>query len=115
MSAMISMDTTGLGAGQAVPQSKAAPPEAQVKTVLPAQPDQAARVAQVAKADTLIVASGDGNIESHFSVDPDTHQTVVRVVDAATQEVIRELPPETIRSLSKSLGQFIGKQMDAKA
>lgn len=109
---MISMDTTGLGAGQAVPQSPAAPSEAQLKTALPAQPNQ---VARVAKADTLIVASGDGNIESHFSVDPDTHQTVVRVVDAATQEVIRELPPETIRSLSKSLAQFIGKQMDAKA
>lgn len=84
-----------------------APPQAQA--VQPAQP------AQPARSDTFAANSGGGLVESHFSVDPDTHETVVSVVDATTQEVIRELPPEAIRNLSKTLAHFIGQKMDNKA
>lgn len=45
-------------------------------------------------------------VEAFFSVDQDTRQTVIRIVDAGTQEVILETPPEKIRKLAESLEKF---------
>jgi flagellar protein FlaG len=42
------------------------------------------------------------NTELSFSVDKDTHKTVIKVVDKGTGEVIRQIPPEeTLRLMSK--------------
>jgi flagellar protein FlaG len=43
-----------------------------------------------------------------FSVDRDTGRTVVRVTDANTQEVIRQIPAEEVLQLAKELDRMQG-------
>ena len=43
-----------------------------------------------------------------FSIDRETGRTVVKVTDANTQEVIRQIPPEEILSLDKALTRMWG-------
>lgn len=43
-----------------------------------------------------------------FSVDEDTGRTVVKVVDSATKEVIRQIPSEEILSIAKALDKLKG-------
>ena len=40
-----------------------------------------------------------------FSIDEETGRTVVRVVDSATQEVIRQIPPEEVLALARELAR----------
>lgn len=42
--------------------------------------------------------------ELHFSVDNDSGQTVIKVMDLATQEVIRQIPNEEALRAARSLG-----------
>jgi len=42
--------------------------------------------------------------ELHFSVDSDSGQTVIKVMDLATQEVIRQIPNEEALRAARSLG-----------
>ncbi len=41
-----------------------------------------------------------------FSIDKDSGDTVIRVVDAQTGEVIRQLPPERVLQMAKNLDQM---------
>ena len=43
-----------------------------------------------------------------FSVDRDTNQTVIRVVDGNTNEVIRQIPSEEVLQIAKSLDKLSG-------
>lgn len=43
-----------------------------------------------------------------FSIDEDTGRTVVKVVDGATKEVIRQIPSEEILSIAKALDKLKG-------
>lgn len=43
-----------------------------------------------------------------FSIDHDTGRTVVKVIDANTNEVIRQIPAEEILRLSKEIGRMQG-------
>lgn len=43
-----------------------------------------------------------------FSVDHDTGRTVVRVTDANTQEVIRQIPAEEVLKLAKEIDRMQG-------
>jgi flagellar protein FlaG len=43
--------------------------------------------------------AGEGR-EVTFSVDPATKQPVVKVIDTATKEVIRQLPPEYLLQIA---------------
>lgn len=42
--------------------------------------------------------------ELKFSIDEDSGRTVITVVDSETKEVIRQIPPEEVLSLSQHLG-----------
>ena len=44
-----------------------------------------------------------------FSVDKDNGEVVVKVVDAKTKDVIREIPPEEIRNMQKQLNEVNDK------
>ena len=44
-----------------------------------------------------------------FSVDKDNGDVVVKVVDAKTKDVIREIPPEEIRNMQKQLNEVNDK------
>jgi flagellar protein FlaG len=43
-----------------------------------------------------------------FSVDHDTGRTIVKVTDASTQEVIRQIPAEEVLKLAKELDRMQG-------
>jgi len=43
-----------------------------------------------------------------FSIDSDTHDIIVKVVDAATDKVIRELPAAELQKLHKSIKEAVG-------
>lgn len=50
-----------------------------------------------------------------FSVDQDSGQTIVRVVDVETKDVIRQIPNEEALAIAKSLGKFQGLLIEQKA
>ncbi len=43
--------------------------------------------------------------ELEFSIDENSGRTVIKVLDAETKEVIRQIPPEEVVSLSRNLGK----------
>lgn len=43
-----------------------------------------------------------------FSIDEDTGQTIVRIVDTATKEVIRQIPSEEVLAIAKALDRANG-------
>ena len=43
-----------------------------------------------------------------FSLDSDTGKTVIKIVDASTDEVIKQIPSEEIPAISKALGKLQG-------
>lgn len=47
-----------------------------------------------------------------FSVDQETHDIIVKVVDADTDKVIRELPPAELQKLHKSIKEALGLLID---
>ena len=50
-----------------------------------------------------------------FSVDDDTKQVVVKVVDIQTKEVIRQIPSEEMMAMSKALDSLQGLLLRQKA
>jgi flagellar protein FlaG len=46
------------------------------------------------------------NRDLEFSVDTDSHRTVVRMVDTSTGELIRQYPSETTLAISRGIEQF---------
>ena len=45
--------------------------------------------------------------ELHFSVDKDSGQTVIKVMDLSTQEVIRQIPNEEALSFARKLDEGV--------
>lgn len=50
-----------------------------------------------------------------FSIDEDTGKTIVKVVDASTDEVIRQIPSEEIITIAKALDNLQGLLLQQKA
>jgi flagellar protein FlaG len=50
-----------------------------------------------------------------FSIDEATGKTVVRVVDSATQEVIRQIPSEEVLAIARALDRLQGLLLKGKA
>lgn len=53
--------------------------------------------------------------EIKFSVDDKSDRVVIKVIDQATKEVIREIPPEDIIDVAEKLEQFRGVLLQEKA
>lgn len=51
----------------------------------------------------------------HFSVDEDTGQTIIKVMDASTQEVIRQMPTEEALNIARTLDKVQGLLFHDKA
>jgi flagellar protein FlaG len=45
-------------------------------------------------------------------MDYETHDVIVKVIDAATEKVIKELPPAELQKLHKSLKEAVGVLFD---
>ena len=43
---------------------------------------------------------------AQYVIDPETHEVSVRVRDAATDEVIRQIPPAEVAALNRSLREY---------
>jgi flagellar protein FlaG len=50
-----------------------------------------------------------------FSIDKDTGKTIVKVVDAETQEVIRQIPGEEILAIAKAIDRMQGLLLKQRA
>lgn len=50
-----------------------------------------------------------------FSIDDDSKQTVIKVIDSQTKEVIRQMPSEEAIQIAKVLDQVLGKLIKDKA
>lgn len=50
-----------------------------------------------------------------FSVDEDTKQTVVKLIDRNTLEVLRQMPSKEALDIAKSLDKAMGKLIDQRA
>lgn len=57
-----------------------------------------------------------GNINSNlkFSVDDETGQTIVKVVDSATDEVIKQIPSEEMVAIAKAMDKLKGLLIQQK-
>lgn len=49
----------------------------------------------------------------HFSIDDETGETVIRVVDSASKELIRTIPSEEFVSIQQKFNQSIGVLLNA--
>ena len=76
-----------------------------------ASPQQVREAAQQINAALQRLTSS--NLE--FSVDEDTGQTIVRVVDIETKDVIRQIPNEEALEIAKSLDNLQGVLIRQKA
>lgn len=72
-----------------------------------------AQVTQAVKSINKSMASLSADLE--FSLDDDTHRTVVKVIDRQTNEVIRQIPTEEVLQISKALDQVQGLLIRQKA
>lgn len=84
-------------------------PAAAAKTaapVLPKSEPSAAEVREAARKAQEVLQSKSNSLV--FSLDKDSGKTVVKVVDSATDEVIRQFPSEEMLALAKSLEEFQG-------
>ena len=50
-----------------------------------------------------------------FSIDDDTGRTIVKVVDAQTDEVIRQMPSEEVLAISKAINKLQGLLISQQA
>lgn len=50
-----------------------------------------------------------------FSIDADSKQTIVKVIDPQTKEVIRQMPSQEALEIAKTLDQVLGKLIREKA
>lgn len=99
-----------------LPPSQAIQPDMRAHGVAPAKPVSipvAAEVPQQPSPEALqnaVAAINQAMQQSNraleFSVDSDTHRTVVRMVDTSTGELIRQFPSEATLAISRSIDQF---------
>jgi flagellar protein FlaG len=95
-------------AGDSAPVSVAAPPS---KPAPAEQPQPAVKpaptAAQVQSAvDNINRAMRQSNSNVEFSIDKDTKQTVIKVVESQTGDVIRQFPSEEILAISHAIDQM---------
>lgn len=50
-----------------------------------------------------------------FTIDTDTHMSVVKVIDTRTKEVLRQFPSEEVLQIAKALDNFTGLLLKDKA
>jgi flagellar protein FlaG len=54
------------------------------------------------------------NTRVAFSVDERTNKTVVQIIDNASNDVVRQVPPEYLLEVSQNITELIGLLVDKK-
>ncbi len=108
------MTITGVGNGYSQPDHIVE--QAAVRSAHRAQEYERARAASVQELDS---AAKDMeritlafNKKLRFSIDQQTDEVIVKVIDPETDKVIKELPPEELQRLHKQLKEMIGLLFD---
>jgi flagellar protein FlaG len=113
--------------GSYVASSSPASPATTVSRDAPGAPTEEARKAEIAEAtpptrEQIDKAMGEvkkalapvaRNLQ--FSIDDETGRSVVKVVDASTNEVIRQFPSEELLSITRSIDKLSGLFVKQKA
>ncbi len=109
-------------ARQETPQAgKAAEPAKVIELRPPAEPREStelppAEMAELEQAvENLNQALQNIRRELRFSVDDDTGRTVVKVINAETDEVVRQIPSEQLLDAVRHLNQQAGLLLDTEA
>jgi flagellar protein FlaG len=74
---------------------------------------QAEQIKQAVQEIRKLVAPAAQSLQ--FSVDDATGKTIVRVVDSATKEVIRQIPSEEVLAIARALDRLQGLLLRQKA
>jgi flagellar protein FlaG len=78
-----------------------------------AETEKRAKIA--AAVQKLVDVANASNVELSFSVDQSSEQIVVKVTDANTGKVIRQIPSEEMLRLSRNIKEMIGVFYDHSA
>ncbi len=96
------------------PAANSPAPVAQPAVQSPAPAPSAEEVREAAdKINKVLQSLVSSNLQ--FSVDQESGQTIVRVVDVETKDVIRQIPNEEALAIAKSLGKYQGLLIEQKA
>lgn len=99
---------------QPVQTRRADPAAAKASPAPQAQPAaEHHQVQEVARQLQQVAAPVARNLQ--FSVDGDTGKTVIRVVDSATKEVIRQIPNEEVLAIARAMDRLQGLLLKGKA
>ena len=80
------------------------------------QPDASKNTLQAAELLKQIKALTENGIYSvQFETDSATGRMVVKVVDSASNKILRQIPPESLLGLDQALTEFAGNFVDKKA
>ncbi|MDH5479431.1 MAG: flagellar protein FlaG [Nitrosomonas sp.] len=90
-------------------QSRAPTPVAEPQQNMGSEQD----VKQAVKQIEQVVSNLARNLQ--FSIDDDTGKTIVKILDAQTQEVIRQFPTEDAISIARALDRVQGLLFNDKA
>lgn len=104
----MALQVTAAGAALA-PRAPAAQPGTPVRSQQPSSPPAkltAEQVEQMVKEVKQVVEQVAQNLR--FSVDESTGRTVITVTDAATKEVIRQIPSEEMLAVARALDRLQG-------
>ncbi len=52
--------------------------------------------------------------EAEFSIDRETNMIIVKIKDKETGEIIRQIPPEVVLKIAKSIEEFLGLLLDER-
>ncbi len=110
--AIVPLQISGSAPAVAARPARPADPAAQAAARLPGQPrpEQMQEAVQQLQQAVAPVARS-----LQFSIDDATGKTVVRVVDSATQEVIRQMPSEEVLAVARALDRLQGLLIKGKA
>ncbi|MBZ0131680.1 MAG: flagellar protein FlaG [Rhodocyclaceae bacterium] len=103
---------SGTGGVSQPTQSKRAEPPAKPASEPPPRPDRE-QVLEVARQLQHITEPVAQNLQ--FTVDGETGKTVIRVVDSATKEVIRQIPNEEVLAIARAMDRLQGLLLKGKA
>jgi len=111
----MALQVTAAGAALA-PRAPAAQPGTPVRSQQPSSPPAkltAEQVEQMVKEVKQVVEQVAQNLR--FSVDESTGRTVITVTDAATREVIRQIPSEELLAVARALDRLQGLLLHKEA
>lgn len=84
-----------------------------VQIVNPVQQTSPAQVSEALQSINKALETMSQNLE--FTVDEDSHRTIVKVIDQQTKEVIRQMPTAEAVEISKALDKLQGLLIRQKA